>query len=34
MSIFFEQVFEIEASQTRQRIMATDVVFVLHVRDL
>jgi len=34
MGLFSEQVLESEASQIRQRIMASDVVFVLHVRDL
>jgi hypothetical protein len=34
MGLFSEQVLESEASQIRQRIMASNVVFVLHVRDL
>jgi len=34
MSLFSKQVFENEASQIRQRVITTDVVFDLHVRDL
>jgi len=34
MNLSSEQVFEREASQISQNIMATDVVLVLHVRDL